>query len=135
MTESDNVRCLDIDSPTCLMEPDFVNLWHSVCLPPSADAVVVTLLLIFVIAVGKNLFFFRNELILRFNEGFYSLNNFTPIRRIAKSNCYFRHVRLTACNISVRTGRVLWDLIFEDFPVFEEIQVSLKSDKSNDFCI
>jgi hypothetical protein len=60
---------------------------------------------------------------------------FRPFRRIAKSDCYCRHVRLTACNSSVRTGRVLLDLIFGDFPVFEEIQVSLKSDKSNDFCI
>jgi len=129
---TDNVRCLEIFPPHGLSNQSLLIFGSSVCLPPSADTVVVTVLLIFVIALE---FFFRNELILRFNEGFYSLNIFRPIRRIAKSDCYFRHVRLSAWNISFRTGRDLWDLIFEDFPVFEEIQVALKTDKSNDFCI
>lgn len=47
---------------------------------------VVTLLLIFVFAGSENKFFFRNELILRFKEGFYSLNIFRPIRRIEKND-------------------------------------------------
>jgi hypothetical protein len=68
------------------------------------------------------------------------LGCFRRVRKIAKSDYYLRHVRLSvrlsAWNNSAPTGRILMKLDIEPFrKSVENIQVTLKSYKNNGYFI